>query len=342
MKTNIISKSIVATIAITMLSTSLIASDIFGNKRVKASGKITTQNYNVKSFSKIEVSNTAKVVIKQGSGEIELRVDSNLFPYVEVYVEDGELIIGVQNGITTSNDMTFDVIVPHNGNLKAIDISGAAHISSEIVITNPEIDLEASGASQAALLFKGNDCSIDASGASQINIGIESMIVEIEASGASDIVAYINATNFTADVSGASNLTLKGEAQKAHLEASGASDIDAKKFNTSEINILSSGASSISSNNSKDGRLSTNSRDAKITSSGSSDILANMNSSSCSVYASGSSNVTLQGEVQQIDIEASGASHINAKELTATTVQSTCSTGASISLNKTNNARRVD
>ena len=342
MKTNIISKSIVAALATMMLTTPLIANDIFGNKRIKASGKITSHSYNVKSFNKIEVSSMAKVVIKEGSGEIELKVDSNLFPYIEIHVEGGELIIGVQNGITTGNDMTFDVIVPHSGKLQAIDISGAAHITSQVVITNPEIELESSGAAQAALLFKCDDCTIDASGASQINIGIESKVVEIEASGASDIEAYIKATNLTADVSGASNLTLKGEAQKAQLEASGASDIDAKSFNTSTINIISSGAASISSNRHNKGELGQSTKDIDINSSGSSDILASINTNNCTIYSSGASTVTIKGAAHHMDIEATGASRINAKELTASSVQSTCSAGASISLNKATNDHIVE
>lgn len=231
--------------AILLLTIVVISScNIIDTRRIRGNGKIITKNYQFKGFDGIHAGGAVKVYLKQDSAySIRVETDENLFNYLHVQVNNGNLEIRPQDDVNLdpTNQVNVYIHMPH---VRDLDISGASEVKSEEkFIQNNNLNIDVSGASEGKLILRAPKITIDASGASTVNIEGETKDVYAEVSGASTINGY-NLKSETADIqaSGASSanvyasVNLKGD-------ASGASAIRYKGNPT--VNTSASGAGSV-------------------------------------------------------------------------------------------------
>ncbi|UCF96353.1 MAG: DUF2807 domain-containing protein [Spirochaetaceae bacterium] len=216
-----------------------------GGERVSGSGRIVTENFDIRGFNRVDVSHAFQVEIVQGgSYEIEVRVDENLQPHLRVERRGDTLVIGLKPAIslnTRNVTMEAKVRMPDLRGIQAsgasdlrisgfssagdfeADLSGASFLEGDI--TARDVDIEASGASKIRLQGRARDLRLDLSGASNLDLGdFPAEDADIELSGASEVEVVLNGT-LDIDASGASRLYFGGNPTMGRIDLSGASSI---------------------------------------------------------------------------------------------------------------------
>lgn len=254
-------------LCIAMVLHTTVDANTSSRRDIKPSDDIIVRTYNIPSskFNKIEVSNAANVSITEGEGDIVVNIDSNLAEYLVVELDGDELEIKLDCKHKLKKKFTFDVMIPHNGQLSELSASGKSSITSQVVLTGDDIEIDASGMSNILAMVRGGECEIKSSGMSDVEVAGQCNTFEIKASGMSSIEAYINGDECIADssgmsdiliegeydriealASGMSDITIKGVANIAKLSASGMSDISASKLKYKSISTSKSGMSDVS------------------------------------------------------------------------------------------------
>jgi hypothetical protein len=192
----------------------------------KEAGPTSTREYNFTDFNRIEIGDAFKLeVTPADTYSIQIDASENLFDHIEVTKTGNKLKIDMDN------------------------LFFSFHRSPRVKITMPELwGLYMSGASEGSVTgFRSSyDFDLTLSGASELNMDMETGAFEGELSGASEVSGHLKATNCDIELSGASETTLDGSGGNIRLEASGASDIDLDNFTVNDADINLSGASDAS------------------------------------------------------------------------------------------------
>ena len=216
-----------------------------GYERVNGSGRIATEEFGFRGFSRVDVSHAFQVeVVQSSSYRVTVRVDDNLQQHLQVEKRGDTLVIGLKpyrsynlrnttleaevhmpdlRGIDASG--ASDVRISGFSSMKDFeaDLSGASYLEGDI--TAREVLFEVSGASRVRLHGRAENLRLDASGAS--NLDLEEFPVEdadIELSGASEAEVVLNGT-LDIEASGASRLYFGGSPTMGRVDLSGASSI---------------------------------------------------------------------------------------------------------------------
>lgn len=181
----------------------------------------TTQTREVSNFNKIDASGAAKIIYRHSDTlSLVLEGDAKDLDNIETKVSDNTLYIKPKGSF--KND--YKILVSGN-NLNNVSVSGATNFKSNGAI-------------------KSDSIIIESSGASNINVDLNSRYVKTIASGASDVNLSGNSDKFVADISGASSLkAYKLVANDVIATTSGASS--AKVFSNNKLQANATGASTI-------------------------------------------------------------------------------------------------
>ncbi|CAG5071471.1 hypothetical protein DYBT9623_03472 [Dyadobacter sp. CECT 9623] len=165
-----------------------------------------SKKFSVSNFNRLSMGSAFKVEVKQGSTfGVTATGRSEDLNDLEARVSGGELKLYYRGNGWSKNRKTVNVSITMP-NLQGIDFSGAS--------------------------------TANVAGFS----GVKTM--EIEVSGASKVNMDLKATKVTMELSGASSLVLNGSCDTLDGEVSGASSFKGSDFQTKEVNIDASGASS--------------------------------------------------------------------------------------------------
>ncbi|HEV7381310.1 MAG TPA: head GIN domain-containing protein [Dyadobacter sp.] len=203
-----------------------------------------SRNFQVSGFNKLSMGSAFKIEVRQGSNfSVNTTGRSEDLNDLDAKVTGGVLRLGYKG----SN---------WNKNRKTVNVS----------ITMPSLQ------------------AVDFSGASQANVakfsGVTNMAIEV--SGASKVNMELASQKVTVDLSGASSLTLTGRADVLNGEISGASSFKGRDFQSKEVNLEASGASSAA-------------------------VVAN---NALRAEASGASSIKYSGSVKDVHSSTSGASSV--------------------------------
>lgn len=234
-------KQIIASLL--LLPILLMACNFLGQNRIRGNGTIKTETRSTGSFSSVEVGGNIEVYIKQDSTRsVRIEADENLMEYILIRTDGDRLVIEPKDryNLSGSKDIKVYVSSPVFKNLEA---SGASGITSENLLAQDKIDMDVSGASDMNLELQTPKVSAEISGASSIKLKGQTKDLTISGDGASGAKCYELLTeNADIDVSGASSAEVYASVN-LKAEASGASHIRYKGAATLAGN--SSGAGSI-------------------------------------------------------------------------------------------------
>lgn len=179
-------------------------------------GEMKTFDFNVGDFSKIDIrldkdsNRTGGVGIyytAEKSDKVTIEIQENLGEFLQVYVENGTLIIESNKSFNISGNRHSPNIYIATPILEAISVSGGASIVEADKITADEFALNVEGA----------------------------LAGELE----------LETKKFTCNVAGASSIVLSGTADTAHFETNGASSIEAFGLQTKDTTALLAGVGDI-------------------------------------------------------------------------------------------------
>jgi Putative auto-transporter adhesin, head GIN domain len=217
---------------------------------IVGSGVSKEETRAVGKFQMVEVGDALQVIVTVTAGvkpSVKVSGDDNLVPFVESFVEDGQLVLRLEDNSSISPKLPLRAEVV-TGELDEVEVSGAAIVKvkggtkvdrftagasgaaqlSVEGVESSEAVVSASGASQVALSGSAASLKVDASGASRIkaqSFNVDDADVSI--SGASTVTLWAN-KSVSGDVSGASQLELHGGPAKQTVSISGAAQVIAK------------------------------------------------------------------------------------------------------------------
>jgi Putative auto-transporter adhesin, head GIN domain len=193
-------------------------------KGEKGSGKIVTQQRDVKGFKGVEVGGAILVEITaQKDFSVEIEADDNLISLIKTEVNDGVLEIETEGRISPTEQVKVRISAPDIDNL---EVSGASDLTLNNV-KNSSLSVDASGASKIKVTGETTKFTLESSGASKINADdLKTVNANIDASGASHIEVYVSG-DLSVDASGASHIVYSGK-PTVHQKISGASGVTEK------------------------------------------------------------------------------------------------------------------
>jgi hypothetical protein len=211
---------------------------------VSGDGHVVSQQRNTDDFNSLDVSGGIKVQLRQEPARsVKVEIDQNLQEYIELYNDGKTLVIKQREGynLNPSKDVVVYVAAPM---FKDIEVSGACDIrGTGPLSSNEEMTIDASGASTVDLQITAGKLRSDLSGSCHVNLKGQVNELSIHASGSSDIRAFdLVADNVELDLSGSSDAEVNAN-KRLDVEASGASHVIYK--GKPSITQKSSGASEV-------------------------------------------------------------------------------------------------
>jgi len=201
-------------------------------------------------FTKIEVSGSYSLILNKGEKqEVWVETDGDYNEEIKLEVTNNLLKISSKSIKKTSG---YKVYLSYK-NLTSIVSSGVIEINGKDKIVADNFTIEASGASSIELNLAVNKLSIDISGASELILSGTTDTNYIDISGAGDLQAYKLETKYTyVDISGAGNAKVNAS-EELSGDVSGASDLKYLE-EPAKLMIDASGVADISSS---DGKIDT-------------------------------------------------------------------------------------
>lgn len=191
--------------------------------RVKGNGNMVSKSYRESGFRDIDASSSLNVHLKQGSNyAVNIEAEENLIDLLKVRAEGDKLVIGFKKGTNVSPTRKI-----------------------QVYITAPEFhEIEGSGACtfMSDGTLKGNELSLDLSGACKTKLEVDVLKLDVDASGASDIMLSGKAVDFSLDGSGSTSARCFDLlTQNADIGISGAGDADISVSAALKVDISGAG-----------------------------------------------------------------------------------------------------
>jgi len=235
-------KSLLIGVGVAIVIFTLLSFNSFNFIGTKGSGNVIKETRTVSTFHGIEAGSAFEITVKKGDVQsLEVETDDNIMPLIKSKVKDGILELSTKGTIRNSTSFKVYITIPH---IDDIDVSGAAKLISNDRFDEPNMEIEASGASKLEFKIKTKHLELDASGASKVILQGYANSAEIEVSGASKLKAYeLELNSAKIDCSGASHAYVNVK-ESIKGEASGASSIT-YMGNPKMVSIETSGAGSV-------------------------------------------------------------------------------------------------
>ncbi|MBB2148502.1 head GIN domain-containing protein [Pedobacter gandavensis] len=178
------------------------------SKCIEDSGVQVTKVVELKSYDKIKVSGTIKLILTQDSTyNVKIQADSNVVPLIRSRVSGSELELKLENGKYCGTDSI--VVYAGIGDLKELETSGMVRVIGESPIYVKDLDLDLQGGS--------------------------------------DVTLNLNASKLSSKIDGVGKLTLTGQTGTHIVKTSGNAKLDAFSFVAGiyDINIEGTGKANI-------------------------------------------------------------------------------------------------
>lgn len=211
---------------------------VLATTNIKGSGNKATDVRPIYNVEEIHVSQAIRCEIEQSNeNTVTVETDDNILPYVQTVVEDGELKIRLEPGISVrDNAIKVRVLTPNFGEVHAnsaanvkvgqwttgkakVEASSAATITCTD-ITAEEVEVGASSAATCNVSVKSREVEAGVSSAGTIWIGGEADKVEADASSGARINVDCKFKELDADASSGANIHYKHDFGKIKISTS--------------------------------------------------------------------------------------------------------------------------
>ena len=197
------------------------ASPAIDGNTVTGSDQLVSRSFDLAGSSRIDANNTAQVEVTRGDTfRVDLEVNDNPAPRLDVAVRGDTLYIGLQNGSYRHVTLRAQVPMPE---LTGVKLDGTSTLQGRL--GGEKLSLDLNGASHATMTGTAGLVSIHIDGSSRALLGdLDAAEVEVNANGASRVeIKTSGAVRGTAN--GASTITLAGAPTSVDVQTEGASRV---------------------------------------------------------------------------------------------------------------------
>jgi hypothetical protein len=202
-----------------------------GNKTIKGNGNIVTRNFDVSAFDEISTSLSATVNFTISDAyTCTFSVDENIFDYLDIRVEDQELLMGKKKEhkntnlratqfvvdvtapsleqINLAGSGTFNALSPMEVKKLEANVAGSGDIIFKETVTVDKAELNVAGSGDMVcdeLVADELDTNVAGSGDVKITIG-KVRKAEASVAGSGDIVLTCDIENLDANIAGSGDI----------------------------------------------------------------------------------------------------------------------------------------
>ena len=203
----------------------------------------------VSGFTGINASSVFNITVAKGGTEsLTIEADNEVMQYVRSEVKNGVLNLYLDNKNKVKNIKTLKASIVMK-NLDKVTLSGACKFTANDLFTPDKFKGDCSGASSMDVNLNTGQMNLESSGACKINLKVNSTgNAEFNVSGTSKIQGDLKAVNTKLNSSGVCSVDLTGSATDLKIDASGVSKIYAENFVVKTATVKSSGSGKITVN----------------------------------------------------------------------------------------------
>jgi hypothetical protein len=233
-------------LVIALLSFSFSQAQLWGSKKIKGNGDVTTITRTTSDYSDIKCAGWMDFVLVKGTeGEITIKGESNLLEYIITEVEGDVLKIKTENNISLkpSFNKTITITIPFEA-IDYVSLSGSGDItakdkivannftarvsgSGDIVLDVEAKAIEASVTGSGDLTLKGKTKDLKASvtGSGDFHgYGLDAIDVEAKVTGSGDVEIVCNG-DLKARVTGSGDIEYKGSPKTEDTKVTGSGSV---------------------------------------------------------------------------------------------------------------------
>lgn len=192
--------------------------------KVKGDGNVITEKRSVGDFDELGVSGSFDIFLVKGKeGELTIKIEENLLPYLVTEVDNGKLKIKWKTGTSINTRKGVEITVAFE-NIEAIGLSGSGDIVGKDIIKSDNFEVAVSG-----------------SGDIDLELDVQKMNAAVSGSGDMDLKG--TARNFEAAVAGSGDIDgINLKTEKAALRVSGSGGITITVLNELDAKVSGSGS----------------------------------------------------------------------------------------------------
>lgn len=165
------------------------AQNWFKNK-VKGNGNVITEQRTTSSYDGVTSSGSFHVILVNGKeGEITIKGEENILPYIETVIEDNTLKIGYKKNTSIRTTKKIVVTVPVT-EIQKIILSGSGNIESKNVLKGENLITKLSGSGSIDLIVNVEEINTTIAGSGNINIEGTTTSFNTKLTGSGDVRAY--------------------------------------------------------------------------------------------------------------------------------------------------------
>jgi len=195
-----------------------------GGATMTGSGQLTSRSFDLAGFSRIDANDTAQVEVSRGETfQVDVEVNDNLVPRLDVAVRGGTLHVGLQNGSYNNVKLRAQVTMPE---LAGVTLNGASTLHGELA--GEDLALTLNGGTRTTLSGTAGRVTIDVNGGSQALLGdLTAQEVELNANGGSRVEVTTSGV-VRGSANGGSTITVGGSPTSGDVDTDGASRVITK------------------------------------------------------------------------------------------------------------------
>ena len=213
MKTIVKSILILASLLVSLVFASCSRIGSVTTASLRGNGDLVTKTIPCPEFTSVEVARCVEIrLVDEPAGQISVRADENVMPYVQITCDDKRLKATIDPAVNSISDVTVEVVVPKNGQIKVLSASSAGRIDAGDLAAEQRLKVKASSAAKIEGRFAVPELVVDASSAAKVGGGIVGSAVSIDGSSAAKIELEVDAETVEAEASSAAKIELKGRA----------------------------------------------------------------------------------------------------------------------------------
>ena len=215
---------------------------------IDGNGNVVTRTYDVTPFDEISVSLPATVNYTVANEySCKVRVDENLFEYLDIRVKDGELILGklkkYQNVNLRPTEFVIEVSAPSFEELNKAG-SGTFNFVTPFEANKLEINLAGSGKVLMEKTARINVFEMNVAGSG--NLVCNELVadrVDVDIAGSGDVnIKLGNIREMEVSIAGSGSMDSRAELEELDASVAGSGDITAKVNRTLEYSVMGSGS----------------------------------------------------------------------------------------------------
>lgn len=189
---------------------------------IRGNNEITSRSREVDTFHELSTSGFFEIELAEGSPRVEVETDDNLHEHIVTEVKNGVLHVHTNNKHLIAEKLKITVFYEQ---LSAVNVSGAAEITSRESIQGGSFSLDISGAGEANLGMNVEHLEVEISGGGDLKLGGSAETVNFEISGAGQIEALpLHAREADIEVNGAGEIGITVE-EKLTVDIAGAGEV---------------------------------------------------------------------------------------------------------------------